>query len=208
MRWLLPVIAVSAFITIGLPTRAHASQDAAQTAAPRLNIVIVEGDGAINNIRQRTAREPIVQVEDENHRPVAGAAVVFALTDQGAGGTFSGGAHTLTVVTDDQGRAIARGFHPNHVQGQFQIHVTASRNGQTATATISQTNAIGAAAGASTAAAAAGISGKLIAVIVIAAAAAAAGGAYAATHSGGGGASPAVSAITISPGTGLVGPPK
>ena len=32
---------------------------------------IVEGEGAINNIRLRTAREPIVQVEDENRKPVA-----------------------------------------------------------------------------------------------------------------------------------------
>src|ERR1700722_4083055 len=157
MRWLSPVLA----ILISIP--ATSVMDA-QAVAPKLNIVIVEGDGAINNIRQRTAREPIIQVEDENHKPVAGAAVVFALPGQGAGGTFAGGAHSLSVVTDSQGRAVARGFHPNNVQGQYQIHVTASNNGQTADATINQTNAL-AAAGATTAAAA-GISGKLIAAIV------------------------------------------
>lgn len=198
MRWLLPVVGMLSFI-VGPPLHA-------QEAAPKLNIVIVEGEGAINNIRQRTAREPIVQVEDENHKPVAGAAVVFALSDQGAGGTFAGGAHTLTVVTDNQGRAIARGFRPNHVQGQYQIHVTASKNGQSSNTVITQTNVL-AAAGAATTAATAGISGKLIAVIVIAAAAAAGGGAYAATH-GGGGNTPTNTAITISPGTGAVGPPK
>lgn len=48
-------------------------------AQQALNLVIVEGEGAINNIRQRTARDPIVRVEDENHKPVAGAAVVFLL---------------------------------------------------------------------------------------------------------------------------------
>jgi hypothetical protein len=179
----------------------------AQDAAPKLNIVIVEGEGAINNIRQRTAREPIVRVEDENHRPVAGAAVVFALADQGAGGSFAGGSHTLTAVTDNQGRAIARGFRPNNVQGQYQIHVTASQNGVTATANIAESNVL--AAGAAGTVAAAGISAKLIAAIVVVAAAAAAGGAYAATHSGGGGngaANPSV--ITITPGNGTVGPPK
>jgi hypothetical protein len=201
MRWLSPLLAV----LISIPATCVVD---AQNAAPTLNIVIVEGDGAINNIRQRTAREPIIQVEDENHKPVAGAAVVFALPGQGAGGTFAGGAHTLSVVTDSQGRAVAHGFHPNTVQGQYQIHVTASNNGQTATTNISQSNAL-AAAGAGTAAAA-GISGKLIAVIVIAAAAAAAGGAYAATHSGGGSGSSSATAslITITPGTGVVGPPK
>jgi hypothetical protein len=204
MRWLSPVLA----ILISMPAMPVVE---AQGAAPLLNIVIVEGDGAINNIRQRTAREPIVQVEDENHKPVAGAAVLFALPGQGAGGTFAGGAHTLSVVTDSQGRAVAHGFHPNQVQGQYQIHVTASNNGLTANTDIKMSNA--AVAGATTAAAT-GISGKLLAVIIIVAAAAAAGGAYAATHSGGGngasiaaGTTTASSPITITPGTGTVGPP-
>src|SRR6202050_1254666 len=112
MRWISPVLAV----LISMPATPVVE---AQAGGPLLNIVIVEGDGAINNIRQRTAREPIVQVEDENHKPVAGAAVVFALPSQGAGGTFAGGAHTLSVVTDSQGRAVAHGFHPNSVQGQY-----------------------------------------------------------------------------------------
>jgi hypothetical protein len=201
MRWLSAVLAV----LISFPATYVAE---AQNAGPALNIVIVEGDGAINNIRQRTAREPIVQVEDENHKPVAGAAVVFALPGQGAGGTFAGGAHTLSVVTDSQGRAVAHGFHPNTVQGQYQIHVTASNNGLSSNATISQSNTL--AAGAATTATAAGISGKLIAVIVIAAAAAAAGGAYAATHSGGGNGNSGATAslVTITAGSGVVGPPK
>ena len=38
-----------------------------------LNLVVVEGEGQINNIKQRSAREPVVQVQDENHKPVAGA---------------------------------------------------------------------------------------------------------------------------------------
>src|SRR5690242_5343312 len=119
--------------TLPLPAGAQEGQ---------LNLVIVEGEGAINNVRQRTAREPIVQVEDENHRPVAGAAVVFALPSNGAGGAFAGGSQTFTTVTDAQGRAVARGFRPNNVQGQYQIRVTASQNGRTATATISMTNAV------------------------------------------------------------------
>src|SRR6266852_6090371 len=116
-----------------------------QEAGGQLNIVIVEGEGAINNIRQRTAREPIVQVEDQNHKPVAGAVVVFLLPDHGASGVFANGSHTLTVVSDAQGRAVARGLKPNNVQGQMQMHVTASHNGQTANATITQTNSLTAA---------------------------------------------------------------
>src|SRR5690348_8350565 len=95
---------------------------AAQDTPLKLNITIVEGDGAINNIRQRTAREPIVQVEDQNHRPIAGAAVLFELPGQGASGVFPNGSHTLTVMTDSQGRAVAHGLRPNNVKGQFQMH--------------------------------------------------------------------------------------
>jgi hypothetical protein len=184
-----------------------ASGAAAQDTGLKLNLVVVEGEGGINNIRQRTTREPIVQVEDENHKPVAGAVVVFTLPSQGAGGAFAGGQHTLTVMTDSQGRAVARGFTPNHIQGQYQIHVNASYNGQTASTAISQSNAVAGAAGG---AAATGISAKLIVILAVAGAAAA-GGAYYATHSGNGngansGTSPSV--VTISPGTGTVGPPR
>jgi len=173
-----------------------------QGAPGQLNLVIVEGEGAINNIRQRTAREPIVQVEDENHKPVAGAAVVFLLPDQGASGVFANGSHTLTVTTDAQGRAVARGFRPNNVQGKLQMRVTASYQGHVANATITQTNAAAAAAGA---AAAGGISAKLIAVIAVAGAAVA-GGVVAATR-GGSSTTTTPPTTTITPGTGTVGAP-
>jgi hypothetical protein len=178
-----------------------------QEAGLKLNLVVVEGEGAINNIKQRTAREPIVQVEDENHRPIAGAAVVFTLPGQGASGTFAGGAHSLAVVTDAQGRAVARGLRPNNVQGQYQIHVNASYRGQTASTNITQSNAL--AAGAAAGAAGAGISTKLLIVLAVAGAAAAGGAVYA-THNGGGNTNTAVipPGVSVSPGTGTVGPPR
>jgi hypothetical protein len=176
----------------------------------KLNLVIVEGDGAVNNIRQRTAREPIVQVEDENHKPVAGAAVLFALPTRGPGAAFTDGSHQLTVMTDAQGRAAARGVIPNNVKGQFQIQVTASFGGMTAGSVITQTNAAAAGGGGATHAAAAGLSTKVVVIIAVAAAAAA-GGAYAATHIGSGnnGSSSTIPAgTTITAGTGTVGPPR
>jgi len=192
----------------------YVPQVMAQTA-PKLNLVIVEGEGQINNIRQRTAREPIVQVEDENHKPVAGAAVVFLLPNTGASATFPDGSHTLTVITDDQGRAVARGMRPNQAQGRYQIHVNASYNGQTATAVIAQSNVLGAAGAGAAAGTAAGISGKLIAVIAILGAAAAGGGIYAATHASSNNSNPATipagpstTLTTITVGAGSVGPPR
>jgi hypothetical protein len=177
---------------------------AAQEAAPKLNLVVIEGEGAVNNVRQRTAREPIVQVQDENHKPVAGAIVVFSLSARGAGGQFANGSQTLTVTSDSQGNAVARGFQP-HGQGQFQIHVNASFNGQTASTDIHMSNG----AAAATTAAASGISTKLLIVLAVVGAAAAGGGAYYATHNGNSNTttSTSSSSITITAGTGTVGPP-
>ena len=174
---------------------------AAQAPVTKLNLVIVEGDGAINNIRQRTAREPVVEVQDENHKPLAGALVLFELPTRGASGEFPGGAHSLSVTTDAQGRAVARGLQPNSAKGQYQIHITASYGGATASAVITQTNAV---AGAGTSASAG--SGKLIAILAVAGAAVA-GGVYWATHTGGGSSSTTNPATTITAGAGAVGPP-
>jgi hypothetical protein len=174
--------------------------------APMLNLVVLEGEGATNNIRQRTAREPIVQVQDENHKPVAGAIVVFTLPSNGAGGTFANGARTLSMVSDNQGQAVARGFRPNGLKGQFQIRVNATFKNQAASVAITQTNAVLAASGAATAGA--GVSAKLIVVLAAIGAGAAAGGAWYATHSGTGTTTAPPTAITIAAGASTVGPPR
>jgi hypothetical protein len=172
-----------------------------QPAPTALNIVIVEGEGAINSVRQRVAREPVVQVEDENHKPIAGAAVTFLLPNQGAGASFANGARSLTVLTDDKGQAVARGLRPNNVNGQYQVRVNASYRGQTANTNINQTNSLTAAA------AGAGISAKLLIILAVAGAAAA-GGAIAATRGGGGNNTPAATPTILTPGTPTVGAPR
>jgi hypothetical protein len=102
-------------------------------------VVVVEGEGSINNIVQRTMREPVVRVEDDM-RPVAGAVVTFTLPTSGAGAA-SGGQTTMMVTTGADGVAAARGLRPNSVSGPFQIRVLASHQGRTARAIINQTNA-------------------------------------------------------------------
>ena len=156
------------------------SAQAQAPGASNLNLVIVEGEGAINNIHQRTAREPIVQVEDENHKPVAGAAVIFTLPDSGPGGTFANGSKVLQVMSDSKGRAVAKGFHLNDVSGKFQIKVEASYKGASTSASINQANAVLTAAGSTL-----GTSGKILAVLVAAGSAAAVGVALAAKKDSG-----------------------
>ena len=170
---------------------------------PKLNIEIVEGEGAVNNIRQRMAREPMVQVTDENRKPVAGAAVVFLLPNQGAGGAFANGAKSLTTLTDSNGNAVARGLQANRLSGQYQMNVTASHQGQTASKAINMTNA--AAAGG---AVAGGLAMKWL-LIAAAAGGAVVAGTIAATggNGNGGGATPRPP-TTVTPGTPSVGGPQ
>ncbi|HEY2846099.1 MAG TPA: hypothetical protein VGJ09_20725 [Bryobacteraceae bacterium] len=114
-----------------------------QQAVTGLSVTVVEGEGAINNVRQRVNHDPIVQVEDNNHRPVAGAVVIFLLPDQGASGTFTDGSRMLMTTTDNQGRASGRGIRPNSQSGPMLIRVTASFQGLTASSVITQTNTAG-----------------------------------------------------------------
>jgi hypothetical protein len=172
------------------PQTARADQAEPPT---QLNIVIVEGEGAINNLRQRVVREPIVRVEDQNHKPVAGALVSFLLPGNGAGGTFANGSNLLTVTTDANGQAVAHGIKANNFSGQYQIRVTASLGTLNATAVISQVNAAAVVAGAA-------VSTKLIVILAIAGAAAA-GLAIGLTRGGGQG------ATVLSPGPPTVVPP-
>jgi hypothetical protein len=133
-----------------------------QSPPTELNITVIERaeeKRPINDLRRRTSREPIVQVTDQNRRPVAGAAVSFELPTTGAGGAFKGG-NSLKVMTNAKGVARAAGFRPNAIAGSFQIHVTATFQHVVGTAVIAQTNAAsGAGAMASSAGAVAGSSG-------------------------------------------------
>ncbi|MCS7042696.1 MAG: carboxypeptidase-like regulatory domain-containing protein [Bryobacteraceae bacterium] len=167
-----------------------------------LRITIVEGDEAIFNVRQRVAREAIIQVEDENRRPVAGALVTLTAPRDGASAIFSNGLNNITLTTDDAGRVVVRGIRPNSVQGRFSIRVTAVKEGLRGMTQINVTNA-------AVAAAAAGATAKIITFLAIVGAGAAAG-AVAATRNGGGTgpAAAAPPATTITPGTPTVGPPR
>jgi len=109
-----------------------------------LQITILDGEGALNNIRQRTAREPIVEVKDENHKPVAGVLILFAIQSNGGAGASFAGASTLSVTTDAAGRAVAHGLIPNNKTGEFTIKVTATLGALTAVVIITQKNVKGA----------------------------------------------------------------
>jgi len=168
-----------------------------------LRIVIVEGEGAINNVKQRVNREPIVLVEDESHKPVARVSVTFFLPNQGPGGTFDNGTNSLTTATNAQGQAVARGIRFNNQAGTMEIRVSASLAGQTASAIITQTNVLGSSASGGSGGGM-GRTAKILIVVAIVGGGAALG--VLATHRGG--STTATPSTTITPGTVTVGAPQ
>ena len=171
--------AVALFATVlsALPQASNQSPSA-------LTIVVIEGEDAVNVIQQRTAVAPVVEVRDRNGQPVSGANVTFSVR---SGRAAFNGARTITVATNAAGRAAATGLTPTG-GGALQIGASAAFEGQTAVATIVQTNVLTAAeaAGAATAGstsaggAAAGGGGGLSGTTIGIVGAAVAGGAVAA----------------------------
>ena len=137
-----------------------------------LQLNVIEGEAAINNVRTHTGHDPLVEVRDQSGSPIAGASVTFQLPGSGPGGAFAGSQSSLVTQTDEHGQAVARGLRPNTATGPFQIRVTASYKGETASAVITQTNAAPAEAKSS----------KKYWIIALVAGAGA-GGAFAAAHS-------------------------
>jgi hypothetical protein len=173
----------------------------ARAAVTAARIEIVEGDGAINNIRLHRAKEPVVRVVDPDGHALPNVAVTFLLPDRGPGGTFAGGQTSLTVMTDAKGQAVGRGLQPNRAAGQFEIRVTASYHGHLATANVMQTNAEPARGGGSS---------KTILILALVGGAAAAGAAFAlgGHKSASSGTTTSNPGVVITPGNPSFGPPK
>ncbi len=108
--------------------------------AGTLQVVVIEGQDARNDLRSGKAVAPVVEVRDEAGNPVAGAEVVFQLPWEGPSGTFHGWLRTQTVRTGSDGRATVEGYAPNDQAGSFEIRVTARQGLKVGTAVIKQTN--------------------------------------------------------------------
>ena len=164
-----------------LPLFATSSRQTGQAA--QLKIVVIDGEGAVNIIRQKTGVPPVVEVRDRNDLPVSGALVTFTIGG-GQNATFGGTLQTLTVTTNAAGRAAAAGLTPTST-GVVQINVAAAFQGQTAAATIAQTNFVTAAQAAQAAGASAGGGGGLSGGAIAGIGAAVAGGAVVAVKATG-----------------------
>jgi hypothetical protein len=106
-----------------------------------LQIFILEGNGATNSLVQPMPSMVVVEVRDENSRPVEGAEVVFELPATGPGGRFSEDQSVRMARTNSQGQAGVT-FVPNSVMGRFNIKVSATLGNRRGQAAISQSNAL------------------------------------------------------------------
>jgi hypothetical protein len=125
----------------------------AQTAKPSTpgpagtggyRVAVVDGEGALNSVLTKTAREPVVQVSDSMHRPVAGAYVEFDAPSSGPSAAFANGSTHFATTTNSDGLAVGSNLKNNGLPGSFAVSVHVSFQGQSiGEAQIHQTNVSG-----------------------------------------------------------------
>jgi len=204
----------------GTPAAPPAAQAPAAPLAPAtvegLKVTPLAGRDEVNDIERKVMAPLVVQVTDQNDRPVEGAEVVFRFPLQGPSATFAGGRTSQTTRTNGQGQAAAMNWMANTQTGHFEVHVSASYANLVGQVTFTMANATKVVVhpGATTVGAApekekkSWFSPAWVKVAIIAGGAAAVAGIVLATH-GGSGSSPAPTppTVTISPGTPSVGGP-
>jgi len=175
-----------------------------------LKVTALAGNHEANDLERTLMAPLVVQVLDQNDRPVEGAEVVFRFPLNGPSAAFRGGNTSQTVHTNGQGQAAATNWIANNQVGAFEVHVTASYGNQLGETTVSMTNATHVVAedqkGSRGQKQARWYSSKWVKIALIAGVAGAVTGIVLATTGGGGGSTP-TSTVTITPGSPTVGGP-
>ena len=139
MKWFLSAYRYSALLMVILGTTVFLTPLPAQEPAfppdppvvvppvvlPVFSMKVVSGQNGANIVKRRIATVPVIEVRDQNDRPVAGAVVNFTAPDLGPSVTFITGGRTFSAVTELDGRARASGVVPVSGAGKFKITVTA-----------------------------------------------------------------------------------
>ncbi len=172
-----------------------------------LKVTALAGNHGMNDLERGLMSPLVVQVLDQNDRPVEGAVVVFRFPLNGPGATFRGGNTSQTVRTNGQGQAAAVNWTANDQVGDVSVHVTATYGNQLGETTVTMTNVTRVVENAK-----GGrkqtkwYSSKWFKIALIAGGAATVAGIILATR--GGGSSSSTPTITIIPGTPTVGGPQ
>jgi hypothetical protein len=167
-----------------------------------LKVLVLEGQDGVNNIREPMPMNVVVEVRDQNDRPVEGAKVDFQMPLMGPSGGFEGGVRNKEATTNIQGQA-AVSYNPNMELGRFTIQVKATQGGRGGMTTVQQQNATTSVAGESKS----WFSRHKKLVIVVAVAAVGVGLAVGLTRGGKSSSSSGSSGLTITPGVPTVAGP-
>ncbi len=133
-----PAMSVALCISLALPSTALCADPEPPGG---LRVIVVSGEGGVNNFVRKQVAPIEVEVRDERSRPVSGARVRFTLPSIGPGGRFADGSRAAEVYSDERGRAAVGSFLPNEHEGRFSLLVDAISKGREASAVVSQTNA-------------------------------------------------------------------
>lgn len=171
-----------------------------------LKVTALAGNNAMNDLERNLMSPLVIQVLDQNDRPVEGAEVVFRFPLNGPGAIFRNGNTSQTVRTNGTGQAAATNWNANNQVGTFTVRVTASYGNELGETTVSMTNATRVVEGKDTRKQTKWYSSKWVKIALIAGGAATVAGIVLATRGGGSSAS-STSTITITPGSPTVGGP-
>lgn len=105
-----------------------------------LKIRVLAGNDEMNDLQRHVMAPLVVQVEDQNDRPMDGAEVVFRFPINGPTAIFAGGKSSATVRTNSVGQAAATNWMANGQAGTFEVHVNATYGNQIGEATLKMTN--------------------------------------------------------------------
>jgi hypothetical protein len=137
-----PRLATFLAVLLALPPCLLAQQPAQSETLPaveNLKVIPLAGNHAMNDLERRVMAPLVVQVLDQNARPVEGAQVVFRFPLTGPGAEFSNHQPSQTVRTNADGQAAAIGWMARE-SGSFEVHVTVSRGNELGETIVSMTN--------------------------------------------------------------------
>jgi hypothetical protein len=94
----------------------------------------------MNDLERRVMAPLVVQVLDQNDRPVEGAEVIFRFPLNGPGAAFTGGKTSQTVRTNGTGEAAAVNWMANAEVGTFEVRVNAAYGNEFGETTLKMQN--------------------------------------------------------------------
>lgn len=190
------------------PTVPQATPMAPLPIVKDLKIIALSGQDQMNDLERKIMAPLVVQVLDQNDRPVEGAEVVFRFPLNGPGAIFRSGKNSQTERSNGTGEAAATHWMANNQVGSFEVHVTATYGNENGETTIRMSNVTRIVDETATGRAkhASWHSSTWVKVALVVGAAGAAAGIFLAVH-GGGHAASSASTVTITPGPPSVGGP-